>query len=167
VRRILALVATAALAVGPAFAALPVGAASSSKVVVADATVTAARADGESAVVLTITNNSKGPISLTSVSSPVSGMSMIYYDQNMCQGNHAMAWLANIFIEPGHVQKLALKYQGAMLSRLHSALVKGATVPLVLKWSNFQNASSTTIEAKVVAAPKGLHFHMTSMNMKM
>jgi copper(I)-binding protein len=158
---------TAMLIVMFALAIVPVGAADSGKVIIADATVTAASANGESAVELTITNNSKGPISLTSVSSPVSRMSMIYYDQNMCQGNHAMAWLANIFIQPGHVQKLALKYQGAMLSELHSALVKGSTVPLVLKWSNFQNATSLTIKAKVVAAPKGLHFHMTAMNMKM
>jgi copper(I)-binding protein len=149
------------------FIAGPVSASTNKSVVIADATVTAARAHGNSAVELTITNDLKGPISLTSVSSPVSGMSMIYYDENMCQGNHAMAWLANIFIEPGHVQRLSLKFQGAMLGALHSPLVKGSTVPLVLKWSDFQKASSVTVEAKVIAAPKGLHFHMTAMNMKM
>ncbi len=152
---------------GSSLVAAPLGAATTKSVVVADATVTAARANGNSAVELTITNDSKGPISLTSVSSPVSAMSMIYYDENMCQGNHTMAWLANIFIEPGHVQKLALKFQGAMLGELRSPLVKGSTVPLVLKWSNFQVAKSVTIEAKVIAAPKGLRFRMSAMNMKM
>ncbi len=92
---------------------------------------------------------------------------MIYYDANMCQGNHAMVWIANIFIQPGHVQQLALKYQGAMLGDLHSPLVKGKEVPLVVKWSNFAKAQSVNVQAKVVSAPKGLHFHMSAMNMKM
>ena len=52
-------------------------------------------------------------------------MSMMYYDQNMRNGDHAMAWLTNIFIQPGHVQKLALSIQGAMLSELHSAVGEG------------------------------------------
>lgn len=166
-RRFPVAVALAALAVGSGFVTRPVSAAPTGKVVVSHATVTAAPANGESAVVLSITNNSKGPISLTSVSSPVSGMSMMYFDQNMRHGDHAMAWLTNILVQPGHVQKLALRYQGAMLSELHSALVKGSTVRLVVKWSDFQSARSLTIEARVVAAPKGLHFHTSAMNMQM
>jgi copper(I)-binding protein len=154
-------------ALGVGLVAAPGGAAKSGNIVINHATVTAARVNGKSAVVLSITNNSKSPISLTSVSSPVSGMSMIYYDENMCKGNHAMAWLASILVEPGHVQQLALRYQGAMLSELHSALKKGSSVPLVIKWSNFQRAHTLTVDAKVVAAPKGLHFHLTAMNMKM
>jgi copper(I)-binding protein len=167
VRRILELAGTLALAIGLNLTASPVDAASSGKIVVTGATVTAAPANGESAVVLSIANDSKGPISLTSVSSPVSGMAMMYYDQNMRQGDHAMRWLENILIQPGHVQRLALRFQGAMLSDLHTALLKGSTVPLVVKWSNFQSARSLTIDAKVVAAPKGLRFHMSTMNMKM
>ncbi len=152
-----------------------VGAANPSKVVFSDPTVTAAPLKGNSAVIMSITNDSSGPISLTSVSSPTSATSMIFYDANMCQGNHAMSALSNLLIEPGHTQKLAFKYQGAMLSGLRSALKKGATVPIVLKWSNFSAAHTVTLQAKVIKAPKGLKFigsgpgmsGMSGMNMSM
>ena len=159
--------AMVALGAGSSLVAATLGAASPRGIVVTNPTVTAAPANGDSAVVMSITNNSKGPISLTSVSSPVSGMSMMYYDQNMRNGDHVMSWLTNILIQPGHVQKLALRFQGAMLSDLRSPLVKGSTVRLELKWTNFQTARTLTVYAKVVSAPKGLHFHMGSMNMKM
>lgn len=134
------------------------GAAAKSKIVFSDATVTAAPREGDSAVVVRISNDSRGPISLTSVSSPRSTSSMIFYDENMCQGNHSMSQLANLFIEPGHAQTLALKYQGAMLSGLHSALMRGETIPIVLRWSDFHSVHTVTLEAKVVRAPKGLKF---------
>jgi copper(I)-binding protein len=161
---------TGALSLFLAAMVLPVttvAAASTGGVVFRDVTVTAAKAGGDSAVIMTITNDTKGPISLTTVTSAVSRMSMIYYDDNMCQGNHAMSWLANIFIEPRHTQVLALKYQGAMLGNLRGALVKGSTVPIEVKWSNFSSAHVLTVNAKVIAPPKGLHFLMSSMNMKM
>jgi len=150
-------------------------AATPSKILFSHVTVTAAPLKGDSAVTMSITNDSSGPISLTSVSSPASASSMIFYDANMCQGNHAMSALANLLIEPGHTQKLAFKYQGAMLSGLHVALKKGATVPVVLKWSNFASAHSVTLHALVVKAPKGLKFlgsgpgmsGMSGMNMSM
>ncbi len=76
-----------------------------------------------------------------------------------------MSPLANLLIEPGHTQRLALTYQGAMLSQLHSALVEGATVPVVVTWSNFHSAHSVTLQAKVVRAPKGLKFLGTGPGM--
>ena len=166
-RRALVLSGLAVLAIGLGAGATPVSATTLGKVVIADAMVTAAPANGESAVILTITNDRSGPISLTAVSSPVSGMSMLYFDKNMCKGNHAMRWLGNILIQPGRVQRLALKQQGVMLSSLHSALIKGSFVHLVVNWSDFQTAHSVSIRAKVIAPPKGLHFHFTAMNMNM
>ena len=74
-RRALVLSGLAVLAIGFRSGATPVSATTLGKVVIADAMVTAAPANGESAVILTITNDRSGPISLTAVSSPVSGMS--------------------------------------------------------------------------------------------
>jgi copper(I)-binding protein len=91
---------------------------------------------------------------------------MIDYDTNMCQGNNAMVQLANILIVGGHTQKLGYKYQGAMLRQLKKKIVNGETIPVVVTWSNFQNARSVTIEAKVIAPPRYLNFGMISMDMQ-
>jgi copper(I)-binding protein len=90
---------------------------------------------------------------------------MIDYDTNMCQGNHAMMQLADIYITGGHTQQLGYKFQGAMLRQLKEGIAKGETIPVVITWSNFQNAHSVTKMAKVVAPPKYLNFGMTSMKM--
>jgi copper(I)-binding protein len=90
---------------------------------------------------------------------------MIDYDTNMCQGNHAMMQLADIYITGGHTQQLGYKFQGAMLRQLKEGIAKGETIPVVITWSNFQNAHSVTKKAKVVAPPKYLNFGMTSMKM--
>ncbi len=134
-------------------------------VVISHVTVTAANAEGDSAVSMTITNDSKGPISLFSIASPATKTSMIDYDTNMCQGNHAMMELANILIIGGHTQQLGYQYQGAMLRRLKKKIVKGETIPIVITWSNFSMAQSVTIEAKVVKPPRYLNFGMSSMDM--
>jgi len=141
------------------------GATSSTKVLFSHVTVTAAKKSGESAVVMTIDNRSGGPISLLSVTSSVSRMNMIYFDTNMCQGNHAMIWLQNILIMNNHVQALGYQYQGAMLSHLNQSLKKGSTVPLEITWSNYHSLKKMTVKAHVVAAPKTLRFHMSAMNM--
>ncbi len=136
-----------------------------SGVVLSRITVTAARIHGDSAISMSISNDSRGPISLISISSPETSTSMIDYDTNMCQGNHAMMLLSNILITSGHKQELGYKYQGAMLRGVREQLVKGETIPVVITWSNFQTARSMTIEAKVVAPPRHLNFGMTSMSM--
>lgn len=141
------------------------GAVATHRVVISHVTVTAAKASGESAVVMSIDNETAGPISLLSITSPDSRMNMIYFDTNMCQGNHAMIWLTNILIMGGHVQKLGYRYQGAMISRLRTPLIKGTTVPLTVTWSDFQHARTVTVEAKVVAPPKKLRFRMSPMHM--
>jgi copper(I)-binding protein len=135
------------------------------KVVISHVTVTAAKSHGNSAVAMTISNNSEEPISLVSVTSSVAKTSMIDYDVNMCQGNHAMTLIANILITGGRTQELGYKYQGAMLRQLKTSIVKGETVPLVITWSNFNKAHTETVEAKVVKPPKHLFFGMTSMKM--
>lgn len=114
---------------------------------------------------MTITNKSRGAISLLSITSPATTTSMIDYDTNMCQGNHAMMQLANILIVSGHTQELGYKYQGAMLRQLKKKIVKGETIPLVISWSNFSKAEKVTIEAKVVKPPRYLNFGMSSMDM--
>jgi copper(I)-binding protein len=114
---------------------------------------------------MSISNDSKGPISLISISSPDTSTSMIDYDTNMCQGSHAMMQLANILITSGHQQALGYKYQGAMLRGVKEQLLKGQSIPVVITWSNFQTARSVTIEAKVVAPPRHLDFGMSSMKM--
>lgn len=163
-RRLLAASAVA-VAIAATPLATPAGAVEIHHVIISHVTVTSAKAEGESAVVLSIDNTSKGPISLLSITSPDSRMSMIYFDTNMCQGNHAMIWLTNILIMRGHVQKLGYQYQGAMISKLRQPLLKGSTVPLRITWSDFQKAHTVTVEAKVVAPPKHLRFHMTPMHM--
>jgi copper(I)-binding protein len=162
VRRMALLCATAFLAL----TAVPAGA-TSGKVSFNNVTVTAAASGKNSAVVMSIVNNSRKPISLLSVTARASGMSMIYYDDNMCEGDNMMTWLSNILIIPGHTQKLGYRYQGAMLGNLRQALVKGAMVPLTIRWSDFQKVKTATVEAKVVVAPAGLRFHLSPMSMKM
>jgi copper(I)-binding protein len=144
----------------------PVAEASSLKSLkITDVTITAANQSGNSAVVMSITDNSSSPVSLMGVTSSVSRMSMIYYDDNMCQGNNKMTWLANIFISSGHVQKLGYRYQGAMLGNLRTTLRVGEIVPIKIAWSNFAKYQNVTVMAKVVAPPKGLHFLLTPMKM--
>ena len=128
-------------------------------------TVTAAGAHRESAIVMSVKNASSGPITLMSVSSPVAGMDMLYYDANMCQGNSAMQWLANIFITPHQTQQLGYKNQGVMLSLLRQPLKVGETIPLKVKYSDFTSARTVVVRARVVAPPHGLHFVMSSMKM--
>ena len=128
-------------------------------------TVTAASAHGESAVAMTISNKTNGPISLMTVTSPLSSMNMLYYDTNMCQGDTAMTWLANIFISQNQIQLLGYQNQGVMLARLHQNLKVGTTVPLQVKYSNFSTSRTVTLQARVVAPPNGLHFHLSSMKM--
>lgn len=136
-----------------------------SGVVLSHITVTATKLRGNSAVSMTITNDSRGPITLMSVTSPDTQASMIDYDVNMCQGKHTMLMLMNIFITSGRTQKLGYKYQGAMLRLLKKPIVKGEIIPLVITWSNFQKAHSVTVKAKVVAPPRSLYFGMTTMDM--
>jgi copper(I)-binding protein len=152
----------AAAGAAPATASAPPG------VTFSRVTVTAAASGHRSAVVMYIDNRTGGPISLMSVTSPVSGTAMIYYDDNMCQpSNTMMTALSNILISAGHVQELGYRYQGAMLGGLRQTLVKGSSVPLVVRWTNFQRVKTVTVTAKVVAPPKGLEFHMSPMAMKM
>ena len=134
-------------------------------VVISHVTVTAAKIHGNSAVVMSIANNSGNPISLISVTSSNAKKSMIDYDVNMCQGNHAMTQVANILITGGQTQALGYKYQGAMLRQLKMPLVKGSTIALVITWSDFTKVHSETVEAKVVKAPNHLFFGMTGMEM--
>ena len=134
-------------------------------VVVSGVTVTAAKAKGQSAVVMSIANGSGNPISLLSVTSTVSTRSMVDYDDNMCQGGSKMTPLANILIMPSQTQLLGYRYQGAMLSGLRRSLSKGESIPLVLTWSDFQAVHRVTVIAKVVAPPKGLRFLMSPMKM--
>ncbi len=114
---------------------------------------------------MSISNDSKGPISLLSISSPDTSASMIDYDTNMCQGNHAMMLLSNILITSGRQQALGYKYQGAMLRDVKERFAKGATIPVVITWSNFRTAHSVTVEARIVAPPRHLNFGMASMKM--
>lgn len=138
------------------------------KVDVSHVTATAARSGGDSAISLSLTNNSGQALSLLSVTSSVAVSSMIDYDTNMCQGNHAMAVLPNILVIAGQTQLLGTKNQGAMLAGVRRALKIGDTIPIVLKWTNFHSVVTKTIMATVVAAPKGLKFVMASMGgMKM
>ena len=127
-------------------------------------TVTASKAHGNSAVSMTIENNSKEVISLYSITSSVTRSSMIDYDTNMCQGNHAMMALANIVIYSGHSQHLGYQYQGAMLRHVKDKIVKGETIPIVISWTNFGSPHSATVEAKVVAPPRYLNFGMSGMS---
>jgi copper(I)-binding protein len=134
-------------------------------VIISHVTVTAGKIHGNSAVVMSITNKSGDPISLISVTSSNAKASMIDYDVNMCQGNHAMTPVANILITGGRTQALGYKYQGAMLRKLKTALVKGSTIQLVITWSDFTKVHSETVEAKVVKAPNHLFFGMAGMAM--
>jgi len=136
-----------------------------SDVVISHVTVTAAKIHGNSAIVMTIANNSGEPISLISVTSSVAKTSMIDYDVNMCQGNHEMTLIANILITSRRTQELGYKYQGAMLRELKSSIAKGGTIPLVVTWSDFNKVHTETVEAKVVKPPKHLFFGMTAMEM--
>lgn len=134
-------------------------------VVISRVTVTAAKVHGDSAVVMSIANNSGQPISLISVTSSVAETSMIDYDVNMCQGNHEMTLIANILITGRRTQELGYRYQGAMLRQLKTSIVKGGTIPLVVTWSDFNKVHSETVDARVVKPPKHLFFGMTAMQM--
>ena len=147
---------------------VPSASASAPNVVISHVTVTASKLHGSSAVVMTIVNQSNGPISLISVTSSDARSSMIDYDVNMCQGKHGMTMVANILITGGRTQQLGYKYQGAMLQHVKVPIVDGQTIPLTVTWSDFSKAHSTTVEARVVKPPKHLYFGMAGMaGMKM
>lgn len=129
------------------------------------ATVTAARVGGDSAVVVKITNHSRLPISVLSVSSPLAKSSMLGFDADMCNGATTMTPLSNILISPGSSQVFGYKNQGAMLSNSVASLTVGKMVPLHIVWSNFSRTTTTVLSAEVVAPPKGLHFRMAKMRM--
>jgi len=129
------------------------------------ATVTASKVKGESAVVLTIKNDSGAPVSILSVTSPSANMGMIYYDANMCQGANLMHWLGNIYVPSHSTTKLGYQFQGAMLSNFKSPLNVGQSVKLKIQWNSFGSLQTSIISASVVAPPKGLHFDMGSMKM--
>ena len=61
----------------------PVAAATSKGLKITDVTVTAAKQSGYSAVSMSITDEAGSPVTLTQVTSSVSGMSMMYFDVNM------------------------------------------------------------------------------------
>jgi copper(I)-binding protein len=137
----------------------------SPKVAISNVTVTAAKSGGESAVSLSFVNKSKGPVSLISVTSSDATSAMIDFDVNMCQGNHLMSPLTNIFVTAGQTQLLGYKYQGAMLLRVRGQLRSGQTIPLVITWSDFSRAHETDVVAKVVKDPLGIYFGMSGMKM--
>jgi copper(I)-binding protein len=139
--------------------------ASAKQITITKATATAAKLNGQSAVVLTLRNVTKGPITLFSVKSSVANKDMIFYDTNMCQGNHAMVPLSNILITAGNTQKLGYEYQGAMLWQLKKPLTTGEKIPLTITWDNFRSVHTMTIEAKVIKPPKNIDFAMSSMKM--
>jgi copper(I)-binding protein len=141
------------------------GASNHSQIVFSHVTVTAAPARGSSAVVMSIANDTAGPISLMTITSSWSKMNMIYYDDNMCQGNTLMTWLPGVFISSNATQLLGYRYQGAMLGQLTQSLKVGQYISLNVKYSNFSNARVITLRALVVAPPKGLHFLMSPMRM--
>ena len=138
---------------------IPVG----QKVELGRATVTATT-NGESAVVITITNKSTKPIELLSITSTSASSQMLYFDTNMCQGNQSMTYLPNIVIAGGHSQRLGYKYQGAMLSGIHQSLTIGDILVLKIKWSQANGQYQTAfVNATVVSPPKHLRFLMGSM----
>jgi copper(I)-binding protein len=155
----LVLAGAGALVVSPSSASSP------KTPTISDVTVTAAAKGHDSAVVLKIVNSTSQPISLLSVTSPSAGGDMIFFDTNMCQGNHAMTVLSNIYISSGFTQKLGYKFQGAMLSALNQELTVGQKVPLVVTWSNFNTLHHSTVEAAVVAPPHHIKFLMGNMSM--
>ncbi len=126
--------------------------------------VTASHLHGQSAISMTITNDSKNVISLFSISSPAAKSGMIDYDTNMCQGNHSMMQLQNILIYAGHSQKLGYQYQGAMLRHTTQKIVAGETIPVVITWTDFRTPHTVTLEAKVVTPPRHLNFGMSGMS---
>ncbi len=155
----LVLVGAGALVTSPNSAAAP------RQLTISDVTVTAAAKGHDSAVALKIVNSTAQPVSLLSVRSPSARGDMIFFDTNMCQGDHAMSVLSNIYISRGFIQKLGYRSQGAMLSELYRALTPGQKISLIVTWSNFNEVHHTAIEASVVAAPRHIKFLMGNMSM--
>jgi copper(I)-binding protein len=164
-KRTIACVATMSVALVLVAPLSSASAATHSKLEIANVTVTATSKHGDSAVVMTIVNHTGGPISLMTVTSSLSQMNMIYYDDNMCQGNSMMTWLPNIFIMSNSTQPLGYRNQGAMLGGVTRPLKVGQIIALQVKYSNFSQAQTLTVNARVVAAPKGLHFLVSTMKM--
>lgn len=155
----LVLVGTVALVASPISAAPP------KTPTISDVTVTAAARGHDSAVALKIVNSTSQPISLLSVGSPNAGGDMIFFDTNMCKGNHAMTVLPNIYISSGFTQRLGYRFQGAMLSALYRKLTVGQKIALIITWSDFNAVHHSTIEAAVVAPPRHIKFLMGNMSM--
>lgn len=167
-RSFLALALKCSLGAGIVFSCVTPGVAGASgSVVISSVFVTAAPVGGNSALMMRVANDSNGLIALTSVTTPVSGMSMIYDDKNMLRRNNPMHWLSNIIIKSGHAQELALRNEGVVLSDVRTALVVGEALRLKVTWTDYHRSHSVTVEAKIVSAPKGLHFDMGTMNMNM
>lgn len=128
-------------------------------------TLTAGPRGGDSAVVLQIKNTSSTPISILSITSPDATSSMIGFDTNMCNGDSLMTPLTNVLIPGANAQLFGYRNQGAMLSGLKTSLTASSSVTLVVRWSDFQQAHTTVLHARVVTPPKGLTFKMARMRM--
>lgn len=132
--------------------------------VVHSATLTASTAGGDSALSVSLVNNTSETILISGFSSMVASSSMLFYDANMCQGNTAAKALSSISMAPGQTQNLGYKFQGAMLGSLKSALEVGQKVAVTLMWSDSSKTThSLHVEATVVSPPRGLNFRMSGM----
>jgi len=136
-------------------------------VIVSPVTLTEAAVGEDSALVFHVTNGTSSTITLTALSSPVSSLGLMHYDENMCRADSTMVELPNISIAPHSVQELGYRFQGAMLMKVRQSLPLGARVAVSVMWQRHNSAPVTTrLWATVVAAPAGLNFgSMSSMQM--
>jgi copper(I)-binding protein len=140
-------------------------------IVASRVTVTAARKNGDSAVLMRLFNGTAEDILLNSVTSPIARSDMVMIDNNMCMGTNHMIPLADIYIARGWTQKLGYKAQGAMLMRLRRTIKAGQHVRLSITWSEMTVGGAaghtTNVTALVVKAPSGLQFNTGPSGMKM
>ena len=126
--------------------------------------VTATSGHHNSAVLLTIVNNTSEAITVTSLSSPLSTRGMLHVDPNMCDPASVMTQIPSLRLPARRGVHLGLRGAGAMLLSLRAPVVVGERVPLTVTWWDARGVVHvTSITAPVIPAPA--HLQYTTMTM--
>jgi len=124
------------------------------------ATLTASGASGDSAVVMSIRNESNANLRLVSITGFLAQSSMLFSDPSLF-GTTKMHPLTMITIAPKHTLQLGYRGNGAMFAGLNGHLRRGEVTELVVRLQQASGRYETLyVKATVIAAPAHLHFLM-------
>jgi copper(I)-binding protein len=123
--------------------------------------MTASAANGDTALVVRITNASPHAITLLSITDPQASGSMFFRATTLIASTQPMRYVASIVVRAHQQLTLSYEHLGAMIAGLHQRLRAGSRVPLDIKWSDSASVHHDTfVYFRVVKGPAHLHFVM-------